>query len=103
MLWKSWESNNLYWTRLADEMGYSPAMLNRMVPELTRRIDQKILRRTRTIGSPCCAPCRRRAGNSQWRQTRVPAGEQEVQLTLRRKKLFMGWNKLGEGATPSPG
>jgi hypothetical protein len=35
---ESWDSNNLYWARLADEMGYSPVMLNRLVPELTRRM-----------------------------------------------------------------
>jgi hypothetical protein len=33
---ESWESSNLYWARLADEMGYSPAMLNVLVPNLTR-------------------------------------------------------------------
>jgi hypothetical protein len=37
-----WESGNLYWARLADEMGYSPVMLNRLVPELTRRMIAKI-------------------------------------------------------------
>ena len=26
---ESWDSTNLYWARLADEMGYSPVMLNR--------------------------------------------------------------------------
>ena len=35
---QSWESDNLYWARLADEMGYSPAMLNLLVPSLTRRM-----------------------------------------------------------------
>jgi len=35
---ESWDSNNLYWARLADEMGYSPVMLNRLAPELTRRM-----------------------------------------------------------------
>ena len=35
---ESWESTNLYWARLADEMGYSPAMLNVLVPNLTRRM-----------------------------------------------------------------
>lgn len=35
---ESWESNNLYWARLADEMGYSPVMLNILVPELTHRM-----------------------------------------------------------------
>jgi hypothetical protein len=39
---ESWESNNLYWARLADEMGYPPVMLNRLVPELTRRMTAKI-------------------------------------------------------------
>jgi hypothetical protein len=35
---ESWESSNLYWGRLADEMGYSPAMLNVLVPNLTRHM-----------------------------------------------------------------
>ena len=39
---ESWDSNNLYWARLADEMGYSPVTLNRLVPELTRRMIEKI-------------------------------------------------------------
>jgi hypothetical protein len=39
---ESWESTNLYWARLADELGYSPVMLNRLVPELTRRMTAKI-------------------------------------------------------------
>jgi len=35
---ESWESNNLYWARLANEMGYSPAELNLLVPGLTRNM-----------------------------------------------------------------
>jgi hypothetical protein len=35
LLAESWDSTNLYWARLADEMGYSPEMLNRIVPQLT--------------------------------------------------------------------
>ena len=42
MLAETWDSNNLYWARLADEKGYSPVMLNRLVPELTRRMVEKI-------------------------------------------------------------
>jgi hypothetical protein len=38
---ESWDSNNLYWARLADEMGYSPEMLNRLVPQLTRRMVER--------------------------------------------------------------
>ena len=39
---ESWESSNLYWARLADEMGYAPVMMNRLVPEMTRRMTAKI-------------------------------------------------------------
>ncbi|WP_433967931.1 hypothetical protein [Tunturiibacter gelidiferens] len=39
---ESWESSNLYWARLADEMGYSPVALNSLVPELSRRAISKI-------------------------------------------------------------
>jgi hypothetical protein len=42
LLSESWDSNNLYWARLADEKGYSPVMLNRLVPELTHRMIEKI-------------------------------------------------------------
>jgi len=39
---ESWESSNLYWARLADEMGYQPVMLNRLVPVLTLHMTAKI-------------------------------------------------------------
>jgi hypothetical protein len=39
---ESWESDNLYWARLADELGYSPAALNRLVPDLTRQLVSRI-------------------------------------------------------------
>ena len=39
---ESWDSPNLYWARLADEAGYSPVMLNRLVPDLTQVMIQKI-------------------------------------------------------------
>jgi len=42
LLGESWESNNLYWARLADEKGYPPSMLNLLVPELTRHMIAKI-------------------------------------------------------------
>jgi hypothetical protein len=38
LLAESWESDNLYWARLADEMGYSPVTLNVLVPVLTRHM-----------------------------------------------------------------
>jgi hypothetical protein len=42
LLAETWDSGNLYWARLADEMGYSPVMLNTLVPQLTRRMVEKI-------------------------------------------------------------
>ena len=38
LLGESWDSSNLYWARLADETGHSPAALNEMVPELTKHM-----------------------------------------------------------------
>ena len=57
LLAESWDSNNLYWARLADEMGYSPVMLNRLVPELTHRMVEQILPHTSKIGPRCSARC----------------------------------------------
>lgn len=42
LLAESWDSNNLYWARLADEKGYPPVMLNLLVPELTYRMIENI-------------------------------------------------------------
>ncbi|MGH9510938.1 MAG: hypothetical protein ACRD2U_02260 [Terriglobales bacterium] len=39
---ESWDSTNLYWARLADEMNYPPVALNRLVPELTRSMVERI-------------------------------------------------------------
>ena len=38
LLGESWDASNLYWARLADEKGYPPVALNRLVPELTRHM-----------------------------------------------------------------
>jgi hypothetical protein len=42
LLAETWDSTNLYWARLADEMGYAPVMLNHLAPELTARMVAKI-------------------------------------------------------------
>ncbi|MBZ5514938.1 MAG: hypothetical protein LAN62_08860 [Acidobacteriia bacterium] len=42
LLAESWDSNNLYWARLADESGFPPEMLNVLVPQLTHRMVEKI-------------------------------------------------------------
>jgi hypothetical protein len=41
LLAESWDSTNLYWARLADEMGYSPEMLNRLIPQLTMHMVER--------------------------------------------------------------
>jgi hypothetical protein len=41
--------NNLYWARLADELGYSPAMMNRLVPNSPIAWWRKFLPRTRGL------------------------------------------------------
>jgi hypothetical protein len=46
LLGESWESNNLYWARLADEAGMPSVMLNRMAPELTRHMVEKLFATT---------------------------------------------------------
>jgi hypothetical protein len=42
LLAECWDSNNLYWARLADERGLPPEMLHRLVPELTRHMVENI-------------------------------------------------------------
>ena len=39
---ETWDSDNLYWASLADEMGYAPETLNTLVPQLTHRMVEKI-------------------------------------------------------------
>jgi hypothetical protein len=42
LMGESWESGNLYWARLADDMGESPVLLNHIIPVLTRRMVERI-------------------------------------------------------------
>lgn len=42
LLGESWDSSNLYWARLLDESGYSPVEMNRLVPQLTHRMVEKV-------------------------------------------------------------
>lgn len=39
---ESWESNNLYWATLADELHLSPAQLNLLIPQWTQRVVERI-------------------------------------------------------------
>ena len=62
LLAESWDSSNLYWARLADELGYPSVMLNRLVPELTRRMVEKIFA-TDLEDWPALARAMREAGD----------------------------------------
>jgi hypothetical protein len=42
LLAETWESNNLYWARLADEKGLPPENLHQLVPALTHRMVENI-------------------------------------------------------------
>jgi hypothetical protein len=42
LLAETWESNNLYWARLADEKGLPPESLHQLVPALTHRMVENI-------------------------------------------------------------
>lgn len=42
LLAEEWDSTNLYWARLADELGYPPVALNRLAPDLTVRMVARI-------------------------------------------------------------
>jgi hypothetical protein len=39
---ESWESNNLYWATLADELHLPPAQLNLLIPQWTQRVVERI-------------------------------------------------------------
>jgi hypothetical protein len=66
---ESWESSNLYWARLADETGYSPVMLNVLVPYLTRHMVANIFA-TDTNDWPALLRAMRETGD-QFRQGKI--------------------------------
>jgi len=62
LLSETWDSPNLYWARLADEMGYPPVELNRLIPVLTRRMIVKIFA-TELDDAPAILRAMREAGD----------------------------------------
>jgi hypothetical protein len=42
LLAETWESTNLYWAELADELALHPGELNRLAPQLTRRTLERV-------------------------------------------------------------
>ena len=72
LLAESWESNNLYWARLAHEKGYSPVVLNRLVPVLTHRMVEKIFA-THLEDWPAVLRAMRETGE-EFRNDQIPEG-----------------------------
>lgn len=42
LLAETWDSDNLYWARIADDMDLAPEILNTLIPQLTHRMVEKI-------------------------------------------------------------
>jgi hypothetical protein len=94
---ESWESTNLYWARLADEMGYPPVMLNRLVPELTRRMTAKIFA-TDLEDWPAMLRAMRETGE-ELRQGKIAALPAATTTALRQDQLVQE-QKVREQNTP---
>jgi hypothetical protein len=71
LLAETWDSSNLYWARLADEMGYPPSALNLLVPALTLRMVANIFA-TDLDDGPAILRAMREAGD-ELRQGKVVA------------------------------
>ncbi len=94
---ESLESDNLYWARLADEMGYDPVALNRLVPELTRRMVGKIFA-TNVEDWPAVLRAMQETGND-LRGTK-PGASQAVAGATHRPEAAMGGARVLFEAVP---
>jgi hypothetical protein len=90
LLSETWDSPNLYWARLTDEMGYPPVALNRLVPLLTLRMVVKIFA-TDLDDSPAILRAMREVGEEfrQGQLAAMPANSAPAssKAALERKKL----------------
>ena len=80
ILAESWESNNLYWAALADELHIAPAQLNLLIPEWTQRSLERIFA-TNLDDWPALWRSLRLIGDELRKQSR-PRLEQEVKAAL---------------------
>jgi hypothetical protein len=72
LLAESWESNNLYWGRLAHEKGLPPVLLHRLIPMLTHRMVEKIFA-THLEDWPAVLRAMRETGE-EFRLDQIPSG-----------------------------
>jgi hypothetical protein len=75
---ESWESDNLYWARLADEMHYPPVMLNILVPALTRHMVANIFA-TNIDDWPALLRALEQTGN-EFREGKITVGAAETTI-----------------------
>ena len=80
ILAESWESNNLFWAALADELHIAPAQLNLLIPEWTQRSLERIFA-THLDDWPALWRSLRLIADEVRKQQR-PRLEQEVQTAL---------------------
>jgi antitoxin (DNA-binding transcriptional repressor) of toxin-antitoxin stability system len=86
ILAESWESTNLYWAALADELHLSPAQLNLLVPQWTQESLERIFA-THLDDWPALLRSMRIVGD-RYRERLKPGVEQQVQA---------GWNDHANG------
>jgi len=73
---ESWDSNNLYWARIADELKYPPVELNLLVPELTRSMITNIFA-SNTDDWPALLRAMHETGE-QFRKGKIPLQEAAI-------------------------
>ena len=88
ILAETWESNNLYWAALADELSLRPAQLNVRIPEWTRELIEHIfashledwpavLRSLRTVGDDVRERARAAAADQKAALQEMPSGRSQ--------------------------
>ncbi len=92
LLGESWDSTNLYWARLADEKGYSPVMLNRLVPELTRHMVANIFA-TDIEDWPALTRAMRETGE-EFRQGKIVLPQTDGSFLRQPRKMVCSRNSL---------
>ncbi|HXY51194.1 MAG TPA: hypothetical protein VEI01_17210 [Terriglobales bacterium] len=99
LLAETWDSSNLYWARLADEKGYAPVNLNRLVPALTHRMIEKISA-TDLEDWPAVLRALREAGD-EFRQGKF-AALLPVTASSQTKSIGLRWSSAEPGEALQP-
>ena len=76
---ESWESTNIYWAALADELGLSPAQLNLRIPEWTEKLVEQIFA-SHLDDWPAVLRSLRQVGDEERSRGAAAAAEQKASL-----------------------